>query len=235
MNAYVEFTPKHFEKALDIARHLASFAKLDFRAEHVRMTVIDPAKAMYMDTYLFPTTYKTDRELVFGINLNMMYKLIKSLDNNLPIEMEVSPDKMTIIQIGHRHELSNQTLQYEVPQLKSVVGPVVKLDTKTFQKYVRTLANVSPVFEITYDSDSKSLMLESVNSMYRTLFAIVTDDENESWPQLYKRQFVAKFVDSAINPSLGDQISLQLGDFLQIRYEKEGTHVGVTIANYTEG
>lgn len=235
MNVYAEFTPKHFEKALDIARHLASFAKLDFSAEHVRLTVIDPAKVMYMDTYLFPTTYKIDMELAFGINLNMMYKLIRSLDNNLPIEMEVSTDKMIITQIGHRHELSNQTLQYELPQMKSIVGPVVKLDTKTFQKYIRTLGNVSPVFEITYDSKDNTLLLESVNSMYRTLFAIVTEDNNEAWPNLYKKQFVAKFVDSAINPSLGDNIWLELGDFMQIRYEKEGVHVGVTIADYTEG
>lgn len=234
MNAFVEFIPRHFEKALDIGRHLASYAKLDFTAESVRMTLMDPAKAMYMETCLFPAIYKTDKEFSFGVNLNMIYKLVRSLDNNLPVEIEASPEKMTIIQIGHRHELTNQTLQYDVPKIESSRGPVVKLSTKVFQKYVRTLGNVSPVFEISYDSGS--LFLESVNSMYRTLFSIdVSDSNNEAWPELYKQQFVTKFVDSAINPSMGDEISLELGTFLQVRYAQEALQTTITIANYTEG
>lgn len=233
--SFAEFAPKHFEKALDIARHLASYAKLDFTAECIRMSVIDPAKAMYMDTSLFPAKYKTDKEFTFGINLNMIYKLIKSLDNNIPIEIEATEEKMSITQIGHRHELSNQTLQYEVPDVKSVMGPVVKVDTKMFQKYIRTLANVAPVFEITYDPQSSTLFLESVNSMYRTLFAIHTEDNNDAWQEVYKKQVVAKFVEAAINPSLGDTINLELGEFVQIRYEKDGLQVAVTVANYTEG
>lgn len=236
MNAFAEFTPKHFEKALDIARHIGSYAKLHFTADFVRMTVIDPAKAMYMDTHLIPTTYKTDKDLAFGINLNMMYKLIKSLDNNLPVEIEASDDKMTITQIGHRHEFANQTLQYDVPEMKTTIGPLIKLDTKTLQKYIRTLSNVSPIFEIAYDSSADILFLESVNSMYRTVFAINTENsKNEAWPQPYKKQFMTKFVEASINPSLGDTIQLELGEFLQVRYEKEGLHVALTIANYTEG
>lgn len=234
MNAFVEFTPKHFEKALDIARHLASYAKLDFTADCVRMTAMDPAKAMYMETCLFPTTYKTDKLFAFGINLNMMYKLIRSLDNNMPVEIEATPEKMAITQIGHRHELSNQTLQYDVPKIEPGTGPVVKLVTKDFQKYMRTLGNVSPIFEISYDSASGSLFLESVNSMYRTLFSVAVGD-NEAWPEPYKQQFVTKFVDSAINPSLGDEFSLELGTFLQVRYEKDGVYANITISNYTEG
>lgn len=236
MNAFAEFTPKHFEKALDIARHIGSYAKLHFATDFLRMTVIDPAKAMYMDTHLIPTTYKTDKELAFGVNLNMMYKLIKSLDNNLPVEIEANEEKMTITQIGHRHELTNQTLQYDVPEMKTTIGPLIKLDTKTFQKYVRTLSNVSPIFEVAYDSTADILFLESVNSMYRTVFAINTEDsKNEAWPEAYKKQFMTKFVEAAINPSLGDTIQLEMGEFLQIRYEKEGLHVALTIANYTEG
>lgn len=236
MNVYAEFTPKHFEKALDIARHIASYAKLEFLAESVRMTAIDPAKVMYMHTSLFPTTYKLDKELTFGINLNMMYKLMKSFDNNIPIEMEVLEEKMVITQIGHRHELSNQPLQYDIPEIKSVTGPVLELETKLFQKHVRALSNVSPVCEISYDSASNSLFLESVNSLYRTLFAVNTEkSNNDAWPTPYKNRFIVKFIESAVNPSLGDTILLELGDFLLIRYQKEGMQVAVTVANYTEG
>lgn len=236
MNVFAEFVPKHFEKALDIARHVGSYARLEFRPENMRLCVMDPAKAVYMDTYLFPQTYKIDKEFCFGINLNMMYKLIKSLDNNIPIEIEANEEKVVLTQIGHRHEFGNQTLQYDVPEMKNVVGPVIRLDTKSFQKHVRALSNVSPVFELSYDPASDSMFMESVNSIYKTTFAVDTSDSNnEAWPEPYKNQFLVKLVETVINPSLGDKIWLELGEFLMVRYEKEGVHVGIIIANYTEG
>lgn len=236
MNVYAEFTPKHFEKAVDIARHIASYAKLEFGAEAVHMTAIDPAKAMYLHTELVPQTYKIDNEVVFGVNINMFYKLLKSLDNNIPIEVEIQEDKMTITQIGHRHELLNQPTEYEVPTIQQISGPVVTLDTKLFQKHIRALSNVSQIIEIGYDQNSSSLFLESYNSLYKTLFAVNTENSpNEAWPGVYSNRFLVKFIESAINPSMGDKVDVHLGNFMMLQYRHEGLFVNVTISNYTEG
>lgn len=236
MNAHAEFTPKHFEKAVDIARHIASYAKLEFTAGAVTMTAIDPAKAVYLHTELVPQIYMTDSDIVFGINLNMFYKLLRSLDNNIPIELDIQDNKMTITQIGHRHEIVNQPTQYDVPSIQQITGPVITLDTKLLQKHVRALSNVSQIIEIGYDQPSSSLFLESYNSLYKTLFAVnIEDSPNEAWPGMYNNKFLVKLIESAINPSMGDKVEIQLGQFIMLRYQHEGLFVSVIISNYTEG
>lgn len=235
MTVHAEFIPKHFEKALDVARHIATFALLEFKADSVRIKIVDPAKVMYMDINLFPTTYKIDQETSFGVNLAMLYKLMHSLDNNEMVEIDADESKMALTQIGHRHEIAHQPLQYDIPTLKESVGPVVKVQSKIFQKYIRALSNVAPVMEVTYEPLVDTMFLEGINSIYRTLFTLSTEGDNEAWPQTYKNRFVLKFIESAINPGLADFIELHLGESICITYERDTLKVAITVANYTEG
>ena len=82
MKVVAEFIPRHLEKALDLARHVATFGCLEFTVDGmIRLRVMDPAKVVYLDMQLIPEIYKVDQEFRFGVNLGMFYRLLKSLDN----------------------------------------------------------------------------------------------------------------------------------------------------------
>lgn len=231
---FAEFVPKHLEKAVDLARHIATFAQLEFTACHIRMRMTDPAKVVHMDMILVPETYKCDREFRFGINLQMFYKLLKSLDNNESVELEADDATMKINQGSRFHTLISQDVPFGAPEIMDFTGPRVKLPTKMFQRYVRAIGNIAPAFEINYVPKSDTLFLESVNSMYRTLFSIDTGVTPNDGAEEYKRNFMVKFVEMAVNPSLGETIELTLGDSMMISYDLDKLSVLVIVSGYTD-
>ena len=231
---YAEFIPKTLERAVDLARHIATFAELEFTACHVRMRMTDPAKVVYMDLILIPTTYKCDKESRFGINLQMFYKLLKSLDNDEAVEIEADESVMKINQGSRYHTLISQDIPFATPDIIDYTGPRVKLPTKMLQRYIRAIGNIAPAFELHYVPGSDTLFLESVNSMYRTLFSIDTGVTPNEDAQEYKHNFMVKFVEMALNPSLSETVELTMGDSLMIAYDVETVAVFVTVSGYTD-
>jgi hypothetical protein len=236
MKAVVEFTPKHFEKAIDMARSIATFGRLEF-GSCIRLRITDPVKVLYMDTILTPDVYKCDHEFTFGINLQMFYKLLKTLDNNDTVEIEADESIMRINQCQHYHTLVNQDIQSCSPQIADIEGPRVVINTKTLQRYIRALGNVAPVVEANYVPLSNVLFLESVNSMYRTLFSIdTTASPNDEQEEEYRKQFIIKFLDIAVNASLASTVEVCLSDTLVLHYTPDPSlSIIVAQAAYTEG
>lgn len=236
MKVIAEFVPRHLEKALDLARHIATFGCLEFTADNIiRMRMIDPAKIIYMDFYITPETYKCDSEFTFGVNLGMFYKLIRSLHNDHSIEIEADEAIAKISQSSHRisHTIVAQQLPFNVPIMAPLQGPVIQVPSKLFQKYVRSLASIAPAVEISYSPEADMLFLESVNTMYRTLYSIPI--ESGTVEGEFRKRFPVKFLEMAINPSLGDTISLVLGDALRIHYTQPNLQADVSVSAYTEG
>ena len=235
MKAVVQFVPKHFEKAIDLARSVATFAKLEFGSA-LRLRITDPVKVLYVDLILTPDVYKCESEFSFGVNLQMFYKLLKSLDNNEEVEIEADESVMKINQCQHYHTLISQDVQLTTPEVNEVTGPKVILGTKMLQRYVRALANAAPIVELHYAPASSVLFLESVSSMYRTLFSLdTTASPNDYLQEEYRKQFILKFLDAAINPSLSDKVELTLGSSLVLSYSCTNLSVVVVQASYTEG
>lgn len=235
MKAVAEFTPRHLEKALDLARHVATFAIVDFRAHGINIRVIDPAKVAFMDLWLYPDMYKCDEEFEFGVHLNMFYKLFRSLDNNAPVEIEADEAFMKINQIQHHHTLAAFTCPYAIPEIDGVVGPSVDISSKLLQKYVRSLSHISSIVDVQYDPVSDTVHLESVNSLYRTLFSIYTADYPNPGKEEYSGRFNLKFLEMAIHPGLSDKIRVHFSNSLRLTYSPPGLMVDVTIAPHVEG
>lgn len=234
MKVTAEFVPLHLEKALDVARHVATFARIEFTADLVKMRVLDPAKVVYLELSFLPETYKCDQEFGFGVHLHMLYKLVRSLHNDQSLEIEADESIMKINQCQHYHTLVNQDVPFDVPEVKGAEGQQVQLPTKLFQKYVRALGNIAPAVEVNYVPASDTLFLESVNSMYRTLFSIDTGvSPNEG--QEYRKQFMIKFLEVALNPGLADTVTVSFGHSLGIRYEQPSLTLEAVVAAYTEG
>jgi DNA polymerase III sliding clamp (beta) subunit (PCNA family) len=234
MKVVAEFTPRHLEKALDLARHIATFATIDFKAHAINIRIVDPAKVAYMDLWLYPDMYKCDQEFMFGVNLGMLYKLFRSLDNNTPVEIEADESFLKINQICHHHTLAAFTCPYTIPEIEGVIGPSVDVSSKLLQKYIRSLSHISSSVDMNYDAVSDSLHLESTNSIYRTLFSIDTSDcPNPSGE--YSGRFLLKFMEMAINPGLADKIRLHFGHALRLNYSPPNLMVDVTIAPHTDG
>jgi hypothetical protein len=234
MKAIVQFVPKHFEKAIDVARSVATFAQIEFKPGMLRVRITDPVKVLHMDLILTPDVfYKCESEFVFGVNLQMFYKLLKSLDNNDDVEIEADESVMKINQCQHHHTLINQEVTGTC-DIDHVQGPKVILGTKLLQRYVRALSNAAPVVEIDYVPTADTLFMESVSSMYRTLFSLNTATSPNECEQ-YRKQFILKFLDTAINPSLADTVELTLGDSLVLHYANANVQVWITQAAYTEG
>ena len=235
MKTYVEFVPKHLEKAIDLARSIATFGQLEFGA-CVRMRITDPVKVLHMDLILTPDVYKNEGHFSFGVNLQMFYKLLKSLNNNEPVEIEADESIMKINQCQHYHTLVNQDVPFPSLSVEECTGPKLTLGTKQFQRYIRALGNVAPIVELHYTPSSNVLFMESVNSMYRTLFSIdTTASPNDYLVEEYRKQFILKFLDTAINPALADKVQLTLGDSLVIHYDNPNLSVLVVQAAYMEG
>jgi hypothetical protein len=234
--AIVEFVPKHLEKAIDLARHIATFGQFEFEPNYIRMRITDPGKAVHLDLILTPDTMKVDKLFNFGINLQMFYKLLKTLDNDQSVEIEADESVMKINQGSHYHTLISQDIPLLRPEILDFTGPKITLPTKLFQRYIRALGNVAPAIEINYVPKSDTLFLESVNSMYRTLFSVDTGvTPNDYLTEEYRRTFMAKFLEMAINPSLSDKIELTFGESLMVGYEQKNLSVLVTVTGYTEG
>lgn len=234
MKAIAEFIPAHLEKAVDLARHIATFGHLEFSPAYIRLRIVDPGKVVHFDMILTPDTYKCDEEFTFGINLQMFYKLLKSLRNDESVEIESDESVMKINQCSHFHTLIRQDIPSASPQIVDFTGPKVTLPSKLLQKYVRALGNIAPAVEIHYAPEADTLFLESVNSMYRTLFSIDTGITPNEGAEEYRRQFMVKFLEMAINPSLADSVNLTFGESLMLTYENERLSVLVTIAGYTD-
>lgn len=235
MKAVAEFTPLHLEKAIDMARHIATFAILEFTLGYIRMRIVDPAKVVHMDMILTPEIYKCEQEFTFGINLVMFYKLLRSLKNNDTVEIEADENIMKINQVVHYHYLVSHEVPLGRPEVVDFTGPKVRVSTKTLQKYVRALGNIAPAVEVHYVPASDTLFLESVNSMYRTLFSISTAATPNTGEE-YRAQFMIKFMEMGISTGLGEDVDLTLGESaLTLFYEQERFSVLVTVASYTEG
>lgn len=233
---FAEFVPKHLEKAIDLARHIATFGHLEFSSSHIRMRITDPAKILHLDLILVPDILKCDADLTFGVNLQMFYKLLKSLDNEQSVEIEADESTMKINQGSRFHTLISQDVTSQTPELHDFSGPQIILPTKLFQRYIRAIGNIAPAFEMHYVPNSDTLFLESVNSMYRTLFSLDTGISPNDGAEEYRRNFMVKFVETAINPSLADKITLTLQDSLLVQYNVDDKlSVVVTIAGYVEG
>lgn len=229
-----EFVPKHLEKALDMARHIATFGHLEFAAGTIRLQITDPAKVVHMDMVLVPDIYKFEKDIRFGINLQMFYKLFKTLDADQAVEIEADETVMKINQGSRYHTLIHQDIPFPIPELIEFSGPKIVLPTKLFQKYIRAIGNIAPAFEMTYSPTSDVLQVESVNSIYRTLFSIDTGVCPTDSTEEYRKNFMVKFVEMAINPSLADKIELTLGEQLVLGYIKEKLNVIVVVSSYTE-
>lgn len=235
MKAIAEFVPKHLEKSIDLARHIATFGKLEFCTDHIRMRVMDPSKVIHMDMILVPDTYKCEAEFSFGINLQMFYKIIRSLENNESVDVVADESVLRIDQTFHHHTLIHQDVPFGTPATLDFSGPTVTLGTKLLQRYIRALGNVSPAAEFNYVPHSDTLFMESVNSMYRTLFSLDTSSTPNSSDEEYRRSFAIKFLDTAINPSISDTLNLTFGESLMLTYRgNEKLSVVVVIADYTE-
>lgn len=235
MKAIAEFTPFHLEKAVDMARHIATFARLEFSATYIRMRIVDPAKVVHLDMILTPTTYKCDGEFNFGINLQMFYKLFRSLNNNETVEIEVDDNVMKINQVVHYHYLVSHDIPVGQPEILDFTGPKVRLPTKTLQKYIRALGNIAPAVELHYVPASDTLFLESVNSMYRTLFSVDTSATPNSAEE-YRAQFMIKFLEMGISTGLAETLDLTMGEkVVTLFYDLSHFSVLVTVAAYTEG
>lgn len=234
MKAILEFIPGHLEKAIDLARHIATFANLEFTASVLRMRIVDPGKAVHMDMILTPDTYKCEEEFVFGINLQMFYKLLKSLDNNQSIDIETDGAVMKLDQAYHHHILVHQEIKVATPQILEFTGSKVTLPTKLLQKYIRLLGHIAPAAELNYCPKSDALFLESVNSIYRTIFTMDTSITPNEGAEEYRRQFLIRLLEMGIHTGLADTVSITMGEQLLIDYNKEKLSVLVTIAAYTE-
>ena len=133
------------------------------------------------------------------------------------------------------HPLGTQDVPFGSPHIMNFTGPRITLPTKLFQRYIRALGNIAPAVEINYVPHSDTLFLESVNSMYRTLFSIDTGvTHNDNMEEEYRSTFMIKFLEMGINPSLSDKIDLTFGEALMISYEHQGMSTVVTVTGYTE-
>lgn len=238
MKVFAEFIPRHLEKALDMARHLATFARLEFTAHNMmRMRIIDPAKVVYMDIALYPDQYKLDSEFDFGVNLNMFYKLMRSLDSDKPVEIEADESIMKITQLEVQHTMVTQQISNVVPGMPAPQEPTVKIPTKLLQKYIRALSLIAPAVELNYVPHADVLFLEAVNSMYRTMFSITTSDtpSPDTETEEYRKRFMLKFLEAVINPGLGDFVKMGFGETLCIIYSQPQMEVEVLLSAYTEG
>jgi hypothetical protein len=235
MKAIIEFVPKHFEKAIDMARGIATFGRLEF-GSCLRLRVTDPVKVLYMDLILTPDVYKCEGDFSFGVNLQMFYKLLKTLDNSESIEIEADESIMRINQCQHYHTLVNQDIPACVPKIDDVNGPRLVVNTKMLKRYIQALGNVAPVVEFNYVPLSDVLFLESVNSMYRTLFSVDTGASPNNNETEYRAQFIVKFLDIAINASLASTVELCLSDCLALLYTPDpNLSISIVQATYTEG
>lgn len=236
MKAVANFVPGKLENAIDLARNIATFGHFEFSPAYIRMRILDPAKVVFMDLILTPTTYRCEVDFTFGVNLHMFYKLLRTLHNDDEVEIEADESILKINQCMHFHTLVNQEIPLPPIKMIDFSGPKVTLPTKLLQKYVRALANVAAIAEINYVPQADTLFLESVNSMYRTLFSIDTGvTPNNDVQDEYRQQFVLKFLDSAILPSLKDRVDLTFSSALTLAYEHSYLNVMVVVSPHTEG
>jgi hypothetical protein len=231
---HTEFIPKHLEKALDMARQIATFGHIEFAVCYLQLRITDPAKVVHYDLIFTPDVYKADKTIFFGVNLQMFYKLIKSLDADKIVEIHADESVMKINQGSKFHTIIHQDIQAAIPEIINFEGPQVTIPTKLFQKYIRAIGNIAPAFEIQYSPVSDTLSFESVNSMYRTLFTYNTGMTLNSEEEKYCKSFLVKFVEMAINPSLEDKVEITLGETLVVHYQKNNFSVVVTVSGYTD-
>lgn len=228
MKIFAEFNAALVEKALDMARSIATFAHFEFSPAYIRMRIADPATVLVMDMILVPDTYKCDVDLSFGVNLLMLYKILRTLDKDESVTLEVDDNVMQISQLKHFHTLARQEVPATPAVFSQAVGPKIKVETKLLQKYIKALGNIGSVVDINYAPASDCLFLESVNSMYRTLFTIDTSASPVEQQEEYRNEFLLKFLDIAVHAGLSPTVDLTFGtNILQIAYEDLGQNLSI--------
>ena len=244
MIAFAEFEPAKLEKILDMLRHIASFANLNFQSDgFITMRLVDPAKVLYAElAFTDMGVYKCEREGSFGVHLPFFYKLVKSLQRDQSVYIEVDGDIMQVTQGHSRYSIqNNQTVKN--PAKIDCSGPgdfSAAVPTKVLQRYVRTLGNISPSVRISVDPNADQVLFDAGNSMYQTSMAIKMEGDDGGRilvpaTKKYTNQFLYKFVELAINPAVDEYVELQLGSNLCISYDTGSYCLAFAIAPYTEG
>lgn len=235
MKAFAEFVPGRLAKVIDMARNVASFANLDFRANgEIELRLVDPAKIVYVDIRITPTVYKCDTEFSIAVQLSTFYKLIKSLDPESGMTWTADETSLHIAQTALSFVVIAEGTTPSPPSMQFGVGNVVSCvaNTKLFQRYTKAVAMISPTVRLKYMEALLEFGAET--SLYKTKMAldVESDDLRE-----YEGLFLVKFVDSILNTGISDKIEIRMSpkDLTIVYRDVAGISVSATVMAYTEG
>lgn len=147
------------KSAFEVLKDILNDVNLYFSPEGLRILTLDTAKVALVDMFLPAENFEEFRSenLVVGINVTNMFKLLKFISNNDTLTMEVKNREYLDIRIENSNKKTDTKFQLklldinedqiEVPEIE--MSSVTMMPSIDFQRIVRDMNNLATDVEIT--------------------------------------------------------------------------------------
>lgn len=216
---------------IDVIKDLVTDVNLVFKKEEVSIVAMDPEKVV--GVYLSLDRVKLehyelhgDNDIYIGLNMQHLYKLIRGASIHDTLVLDINEDTPNVLRIqiynptnGIVSTTSIYSLDIEKvqPQLPDVRYECTgRIPTADFLKSIKTLSHGSKQLTISAKGSSDPLYLTLAAKgnvyVYTTSISICPSEEGLKWlyfkAESVKGQYMAKFIEKFIKPSIDKQIEL---------------------------
>lgn len=177
-----------FKSTFEVLKDILNDVNVYFTQSGIRILTLDTARVALVDMFLSAENfeeYQCTSEIVAGINVTNMFKLLKFISNNDTLSMEIIAREYINIRIENSNKRSDTHFQLKLLDINEdqIEVPIIEMSVVTtmpsieFQRMCRDMHNLASELDIIRDSDKFIVKCSGDFANQETILKC-TDDSN---------------------------------------------------------
>ena len=217
-----------FKSTFEVLKDILNDVNIYFRPDGMYIITLDTARTSLIDIYLAADNFEEYHceleEIIAGINISNIFKLLKTITNNDVLQIEINSKEHMDIEITSESKKTVTKFQLklldinesriEVPDVE--MSTITTLPSTDFQRLCRDMSNIGSDIEIT--RSGKDLRLKCEGDFANQETCIECQDESPVITGLYSLKYLNIFT-KATSMCASVQIIQETGNrFLILKY-----------------
>ena len=251
--ARLEHNASQLKVVFDVLKDLLTDANLLFTPTHLSVVSLDPEKVVAVGLHLdqlYSYRCNSDKTLYFGINIPNLYKLIRGVNAEHIICMEIDEATPNVLKITISHltkGIISVTSLYALDLPKEEVRfpeltfeATAQMPTTDFLRTIKDLSYGSKKITLSASQDEPrhlTFATQGDTYLYTTSISICPFDEGLTWKSFdidkVQGQYLIKYIEKFAKPQLSKWIELSMNKdgMLHLHYSIMPTgQLGITVA-----